>query len=94
MLRVPEELHRRLMARAAREGCSLNAFATGVLAAAADADGADRSTRLRATAAAQGLLHHVEAAPISPERRDEVLNSFRGIGEQVDRLLDEDRGRL
>jgi plasmid stability protein len=35
LLRVPEDLHRRLVARAAREGRSLNAVATEILDAAA-----------------------------------------------------------
>ena len=45
LLRVPDDVHRRLAARAVREGRSVNAVATEILDAAADAD--DRSEERR-----------------------------------------------
>jgi plasmid stability protein len=93
LLRVPEDLHRRLMARAAREGRSLNALATQILDAAAEADSGDRRGQVRAAAAASGALHTVTARPVSAARRQRAIASTRGLGAQLDRLLDEERER-
>lgn len=93
LLRVPEDLHGRLMARAAREGRSLNAVATEILDAAADADGADRRSQVRAAAAAAGMLHRSESQEVSPERRLRIIATTRGLGPQVDRILDDERDR-
>lgn len=94
LLRVPEEVHRRLVARAAREGRSLNAVATEILDAAADADSGDRRSRLRAAAAAAGILRQVAARPAGTDRRRAIIESTRGLGQQVDRLLDQERDRM
>lgn len=98
LLRVPEDLHRRLAARAAREGRSMNAIAGAILDAATDADlGAPPTPqeRLRARAAALGMLsREVPARPVSEAERERIIASTRGIGPIVDRLIDEDRGRL
>jgi plasmid stability protein len=93
LLRVPEEMHRRLAARAAREGRSVNALATEVLDAAADADQGDRRARLRAQAATQGTLRPVDAPRVSAARRRRVIASTRGVGAQVDQLLARERER-
>lgn len=93
LLRVPDELHRRLMARAAREGRSLNALANEILDAAAEADSGDRRARLRAAAAASGVLRTTAARPVSAARRQRVIASTRGLGARLDRLLDEERER-
>lgn len=93
LLRVPENLHGRLMARAAREGRSLNAVATDILDAAADADGADRGSQVRAAAAAAGMLHRGEARRVRPERRDRIIATTRGLGPQIDKALDDERDR-
>jgi len=90
---VPEKLHRRLVARAAREGRSLNALATEILDTAAEADRSDRRTRLRAAAAAKGTLHSGHARRISPKRRQRILDSTRGLGRQLDQLLAQERER-
>lgn len=93
LLRVPEDIHRRLTARAAREGRSLNAVATEILDAAAEADGGDRRTQLRAAAAAAGTLRTVDARPVSAGRRHRITQSTQGMGPQVDRLLAQERER-
>jgi len=49
-LRVPEDLHRRLTARAARERRSFDAVVTEILDATADADIGDRRAQVRAAA--------------------------------------------
>jgi plasmid stability protein len=93
LLRVPDEVHRRLTARAAREGRSVNAVATEILDATADADEGDRRARLRARAAGLGLLREISAEPVSPARRRRVVASTRGTGPVLDRLLAEERER-
>lgn len=93
LLRVPESIHRRLAARAAREGRSLNALATEILDAAADADSGDRRARLRAAAAAAGTLRSVNARPVSAARRRKIAESTRGLGPRLDRLLAQERER-
>ena len=93
LLRVPEDLHRRLAARAAREGRSVNAVATEMLDAAADADNGDRRAQLRAAAAAAGTLRQVAAHPAGTDRRRQIIESTRGLGPQIDRLLDHERDR-
>jgi HicB family len=100
LLRVPEDLHRRIRARAAREGRSMNAVAGAILDASADDDLGSPPTpltpqeRLRARARALGMLSEVPARPVSKAERDRIIASTRGIGPIVDRLIDEDRGRL
>jgi plasmid stability protein len=93
LLRVPEDIHRRLTARAAREGRSVNAVATEILDAAADADSGDRRAQLRAAAAAAGTLRTVSARPVSAARRQRITDATSGLGPQVDRLLAHERER-
>jgi plasmid stability protein len=93
LLRVPDDVHRRLAARAARDGRSVNSVATEILDAAADADEGDRQARLRARAAALGVLREVPAEPVSPARRRRVIASTRGTGPILDRLLAAERER-
>jgi plasmid stability protein len=93
LLRVPESVHRRLAARAAREGRSLNAVATEILDTAAEADRGDRRTRLRAAAAAAGTLRNSQARRVSTARRQRIIDSTRGLGAQLDRLLAQERER-
>jgi len=93
LLRVPDDVHRRLAARAAREGRSLNALATELLDLAGDADRGDRRSRLRARAAAIGTRCVVRSEPISLERRRSSLESTRGLGPVADRALEAERDR-
>jgi plasmid stability protein len=93
LLRVPEDVHRRLAARAVREGRSVNAVATEILDAAADVDRGDRRARARAAAAAAGTLRSVNARPVGAARRRRIEESTRGLGPQVDRLLARERER-
>jgi plasmid stability protein len=99
LLRVPEDLHRRLAARAKREGRSMNAVAGAMLDAATDADLSAPPTpqeRLRARAAALGMLSEVsiDAPQISEEERERIIASTRGIGPIADRLIAEGRGHV
>jgi plasmid stability protein len=93
LLRVPDDVHRRLAARAARDGRSVNSVATEILDAAVDADEGDRRARLRATAAATGLLRSVPAKLVTSARRRRIIASTKGTGPILDRLLAEERDR-
>src|SRR5437870_1059486 len=81
LLRVPDDVHRRL---AARDGRSVNALATQILDVAADADEGDRRARLEATATATGLLRSVPAKSVTPARRRRIIASTRGTGPILD----------
>lgn len=94
LIRVPDGLHRRLAARAARAGQSVNAVVTGILDAAVDTDEGDRRARLRGKAAAVGAMQASSAPPVSAERRRRILASTRGTGPVLDCLLDEERDRV
>ncbi len=91
LLRVPEDLHRRIAARAAREGRSMNAVAGAILHASTDADIGTPQERLRARAAALGMLSEVFATPVSMAERERIVASTRGVGQVLDRILAEDR---
>jgi hypothetical protein len=91
LLRVPEDLHRRIAARAAREGRSMNAVAGAILDAATDADIDTPRERLRARAVALGMLSELPAAPVSTIERERIIASTRGVGQVLDRILAEDR---
>jgi len=93
LLRVPDDVHRRLTARAAREGRSVNAVATEVLDAASDADVGDRRARLRARAAGLGVARELPAAAVSAARRRRIIASTKGLGPLADRLLADERDR-
>ena len=69
----------------------MNALATEILDAAADAEQGDRRRRLRAAAAAAGALGTVGARPVSAARRWRITESTRGLGLRVDELLAQER---
>jgi plasmid stability protein len=93
LLRVPDDLHERIAARAAREGTSVNQLASDILDAAADADRGGRRVRLRAQAAASGLLGQATAAEVSQSDRAVAIESMKGIGPVLDEELAADRDR-
>jgi hypothetical protein len=97
LLRVPEDLHLRLVARAQREGRSVNAVANELLDLNVDVDLGDATARVRARAAALGWLHpgtRRGGPRQSPEERQRAIDSMRGIGPVIDEILDEGRNRL
>lgn len=94
LLRVPDDIHRRLAARAARAGQSVNAVANEILDAAVDADEGDRRTRLRARATALGVLRSATGPVVSTSKRRRIIASTKGTGPVVDRLLAEERERV
>lgn len=94
LLRVPDDVHRRLAARAARAGRSVNAIANEILDAAVDADQGDRRARLRARAAALGVHQPTASPAVSASERGRVISSTEGAGHILDRLLADERERL
>lgn len=90
LLRLDDDLHRRLRERAAREGRSTNRLVTELLADAVD-EGDDRAI-LRRRLAAAGML--VTPPVVQPVRsRDEVIELTRGSGTAVSEALAEERAR-
>ncbi len=70
LLRVPNDLHARLAARAADAGQSVNALATQILDAHVDDSAAAGRDRLRARARQLGILASTASRePMTPERR-------------------------
>jgi hypothetical protein len=92
ILRVSEDLHRRIAARADREGMSMNAWLNHIVGATVDADIAeDRQARLTAKAAALGILARIEAPPMSEEDRREGRAILEELAPEIVRIIEEDR---
>ncbi|TDE12257.1 toxin-antitoxin system HicB family antitoxin [Jiangella asiatica] len=97
LLRIPDDLHRRLTARAKREGVSINALANKVLSAAApppppSADDVDtRRHDLREKARELGILVENPAPQVSPQRFTTALRATEGVGPVVDELWSDRR---
>jgi plasmid stability protein len=94
LLRVPDDVHRRLAARAARAGQSVNAVANEILDAAVDADEGDRRARLRARAATIGIGRSETSPVVVGSRRRRIIASTTGTGPVLDRLLAAERERV
>lgn len=94
LLRVPDDIHRRLAARAARAGRSVNAVANEILDAAVDADEGDRRARLHARATALGVLRSATGPVVSTPKRRRIVATTKGAGPVIDRLLAEERERV
>ena len=94
LLRVPDDIHRRLAARAARAGQSVNAVANEILDAAVDADEGDRRTRLHARATALGVLRSATGPVVNTAKRRRIVATTKGTGPVIDRLLAEERERV
>ena len=94
LLRVPDELHRRLALRAQREHRSVNALATEVLSLATAIDPTDRRDRLRLKVALAGLVaSHEDYLPgaSSADDRAEAVVAMRGVGLVIDEIIAEGR---
>jgi plasmid stability protein len=75
LLRVPDDIHHRLTARAARAGRSVNAVANEILDATVDADKGDRRTRLHTRAVTLGVLQPANGPVVSTPRRWRIIAS-------------------
>jgi hypothetical protein len=93
ILRVSPDLHRRIVARAAREGRSVNAWVSELLDATVDADVAeDRQARANAKAAALGMLVVYDDIPeYDEETRREGRKVLEELAPEIVRILEEDR---
>lgn len=102
LLRVDDELHARLSERAKREHRSVNSIANEILNLAHPDDSRTAVERIKARAAALGLLAAPLPAPVDSkyadmdidELREKAIDSMRGVGPILDSIIDEDRGRL
>jgi plasmid stability protein len=92
LLRVPDELHRRLADRARHEGRSVNAIATEMLDTSVAAESGSARDVLRARAAARGLLRTLAAPASEPPSIEEVVTAFRKVRLTATELVDEQRG--
>ena len=72
----------------------MNSVATEILDAAADADEGNHRERVRARAAALGMLVSFDAPKVSERRRKRALESMRGVGPIADQLIREGRERF
>jgi hypothetical protein len=72
----------------------MNAVATEILNALPEDERADRRARLRATAVAAGVLRATPPSRMSAAQRSRIIGSTRGFGQQVDRLLADERERV
>lgn len=93
ILRVSPELHRRITARAAREGTSVNAWVTDLLEVSVDADIGDRQARANAKAAALGMLVKIDVPPVDEATRERGRKALRELAPEIVRILEEDRNR-
>jgi plasmid stability protein len=91
LLRVPDDLHARLVERAQRSGRSLNTVATEILDRGVADESSDSRAALRARARRLGVLASRPAAPMSPADRSAAIGSTRGIGPVLDDLLADGR---
>ncbi len=94
ILRVSPELHRRIAARADREGKSVNAWANDLLDVIVDADIAeDRQARANAKAAMLGMLVTFDVPPVDEATRERGRKALRELAPEIVRILEEDRNR-
>jgi plasmid stability protein len=93
LLRVPDDLHARLTARAQECGQSVNALATELLDHSIEEDSASVRRRVRAKAHQLGVLAdaHRPRRVLSPAERQAALDSARGLGQVLDEILEDGR---
>lgn len=94
ILRVSPDLHRRIAARAAREGKSVNAWVRELLEVSVDADLGDRQARARAKAAALGILRGGRSQPLDEAARRQVIEELRPAGELILAEIEAGRDRF
>jgi plasmid stability protein len=97
LLRVDDDLHARLTARAKREHRSVNAIANEILSVIGEDDGRTEQEKVQARLAARGMLASIPRADETVDRdeqRAQAIESMRGAGELIDAILDEDRDRV
>ncbi len=91
LLRIPDDLHARITERARRSGRSANAIVSEMLEHGVADESGDSRAALRAKARRLGVLAMVTATPVSPAARRAGLDSMRGAGPVLDRIVAEGR---
>jgi plasmid stability protein len=92
ILRVSDDLHRRIAARAAREGQSVNAWAGSLLDATVDADVAeDRQARADAKAAMLGMLVTIDVPEVDEATLERGRKLLEELAPEMVRIIEEDR---
>jgi plasmid stability protein len=91
ILRLSDDLHRRVKARAEREGTSVNAWVGDLLDVSVDADIGDRQARANAKAAALGMLVKIDTPPVDEATRERGRKALRELAPEIVRIVDEDR---
>jgi len=92
ILRVSPDLHRRIAARAAREGKSVNAWVANLLDTTVDADVAeDRQARMVARAAELGMLVAHDVPERTAEERERGRKALEELAPEIVRIIEEDR---
>lgn len=91
LLRLPDDLHKRISARARRTGRSANAIATEILEGGVADETGDARAALRARARRLGVLGNSPASVGVAGDREAVIESMRGRGRVLDDLLADGR---
>ncbi|GAA0850812.1 hypothetical protein ACFQVD_17195 [Streptosporangium amethystogenes subsp. fukuiense] len=92
LLRIDDDLHRRITRRARRTGRSINATAGEILAHGVSDEVLDARAELRARARRLGVLaERPPAPPVTEADRERALDATRGIGPVLDDLWAEGR---
>ncbi len=91
LLRVPDDLHARLTARARRCGSSVNAVATELLDLGVADDPGDARAALRAKARRAGVLASRPAPIMDEQVRRRIVDATRGIGPVIDDIFADGR---
>ncbi|WP_326638253.1 hypothetical protein OG884_29515 [Streptosporangium sp. NBC_01755] len=92
LLRIDDDLHRRIIRRAGRTGRSVNATAVEILARGLSDEARDARAELRARAHRLGVLADPSpASPVTEAHRERALAATRGIGPVLGDLWAEGR---
>jgi plasmid stability protein len=91
LVRVPDDLHARLLARAKRAGRSATAIVTELLETGVGDESGDARADLRARARRLGVLASSPAPAVDPAARRSAVEAMRGIGPVIDDILAEGR---
>ncbi|HEY9375908.1 MAG TPA: toxin-antitoxin system HicB family antitoxin [Jiangellaceae bacterium] len=92
LLRVPDELHRRLTRAARDTGRSVNSLANEILDQAVPAEPMDERTRLREKARQLGVLvERQRTSAVDNDRWRRALASTEGIGPVLDKIFEDGR---
>jgi hypothetical protein len=87
LVRIPDDLHARLVARAKRVGRSTTSIVTELLEVGVGDGSGDARADLRARARRLGVLATAPAPAVDVATRQSAVEAMRGIGPVIDRIL-------